>query len=221
MDPESTTTARNSNTALLRKLSVLVTDHAQSATFACGGSVDRSMDTGREHHPSVVIRWDGKDDGEVYKTFFPCAAQGTNNDTGIEALVQRCEPATFGQGDRDVLDEGYRKAGKLDQEAFSTGFHPHDWGIVDVVGRVLMPGVVGGGGGGGGGREGEVMGVRAELYKLNVSVLLVFWGGGPDADGRVEVYSAPAGRFLTHVDTPRGLNQFGSLVVGMPCAHEG
>ena len=179
MDPESTTTARNSNTALLRKLSVLVTDHARSATFACGGSVDRSVDTGREHHPSVVIRWDGKDGGEGHKTFFPpCAAQGTNNDKGIEALVQRCEPATFGQGDRDVLDEGYRKAGRLDKEAFSTGFHPYDCGIVDVVGRVLMPGVGVGGGGGGDGGRGEVRGVRAELYMLNVSVLLLLclWG---------------------------------------------
>lgn len=122
--------------------------------------------------PGVIIRWDGKDDGEGHKTFFPCAPEGASAKEGLEALVQRCEPATFGRDDRDVLDEGYRKAGKLDKEAFSTGFHPHDCGIVDAVGQVLMPGL-------GGGGRGELRGVRAELYKLNVSVVdWSFWGKG-------------------------------------------
>ncbi|KAL9015715.1 MAG: hypothetical protein Q9180_008847, partial [Flavoplaca navasiana] len=98
--------------------------------------------------------------------------------------------ATFGLGNRDVLDEGYRKAGKLDNTAFSTDFHPHDYGIVDAVQQILMP------------QGGEAHGVRAELYKLNI-------------------YSAPSGKFRLHVDTPRGPTQFGSLVVCLPCAHEG
>lgn len=46
------------------------------------------------------------------------------------------------------------------------------------------------------------LGTRAELYKLNV-------------------YSAPSGLFRAHVDTPRGEEQFGSLVVSLPVAHEG
>ena len=49
---------------------------------------------------------------------------------------------------------------------------------------------------------GNQRGVRAELYKLNV-------------------YSAPSGKFKAHVDTPRSEKQFGSLVVCLPVAHEG
>lgn len=43
--------------------------------------------------------------------------------------------------------------------------------------------------------------LRAELYKLNIY--------------------GPAGCFKSHVDTPRSETQFGSLVVCLPCAHEG
>lgn len=43
--------------------------------------------------------------------------------------------------------------------------------------------------------------VRTELYKLNVY--------------------GPSGRFKPHVDTPRSETQFASLVVCLPCAHEG
>jgi hypothetical protein len=44
--------------------------------------------------------------------------------------------------------------------------------------------------------------VQAELYKLNV-------------------YSAPSGKFKPHVDTPRSEAQLGSLVVSLPFEHEG
>ena len=47
----------------------------------------------------------------------------------------------------------------------------------------------------------ENWGVTAELYKLNF-------------------YSAPSGKFKSHVDTPRGPAQFGSLVVCLPCPHK-
>ena len=46
------------------------------------------------------------------------------------------------------------------------------------------------------------LGVRAQLYKLNV-------------------YSGPSGRFRPHVDTPRAESQFGSLVVCLPVHFEG
>ncbi|EMC97740.1 hypothetical protein BAUCODRAFT_122166 [Baudoinia panamericana UAMH 10762] len=45
-------------------------------------------------------------------------------------------------------------------------------------------------------------GLRAELYKLNV-------------------YSGPSGMFKSHVDTPRGEKQVGSLVVCLPVAFQG
>lgn len=37
----------------------------------------------------------------------------------------------------------------------------------------------------------------------------------------MQVYSAPSGKFRSHVDTPRGAMQFGSLVVSLPSQHEG
>ena len=42
-----------------------------------------------------------------------------------------------------------------------------------------------------------------------------------DADDSPQIYSAPSGKFHAHVDTPRGPQQFGSLVVCLPHAHEG
>ena len=35
------------------------------------------------------------------------------------------------------------------------------------------------------------------------------------------MYSAPSGKFLPHVDTPRGATQFGTLVVCLPYRHQG
>ena len=48
----------------------------------------------------------------------------------------------------------------------------------------------------------NVQDVRAELYKMNI-------------------YTAPNGRFKAHVDTPRGSNMFGSLVVCLPSQFSG
>jgi hypothetical protein len=36
-----------------------------------------------------------------------------------------------------------------------------------------------------------------------------------------EIYAAPSGHFKLHVNTPRSSSQFGSLVVCLPCDHEG
>ena len=82
-------------------------------------------------------------------------------------LLHHCDPATFGVGGRDVLDEEYRKAAKLDPSDFSTNFHPHDCGIVDSIQQILLPSTIRGGQGIGIGPQG----VRAELYKLNVCIL--------------------------------------------------
>lgn len=82
----------------------------------------------------------------------------------FEELLQACAPATFGLKKRDVLDENYRKAGKMDREQFAVDFHPHDHGIIDAVGQILLPEI----------RttflkdREEHRGVVAELYKLNV-----------------------------------------------------
>jgi len=93
-----------------------------------------------------------------------------------------------------VLDEKYRKATKLEPDQFATTFCPYKAGIVDVINQVLVPNISADGS--------EQRGVRAELYKL-------------------KFYSAPSGKFKPHVDTPRSDDQFGSLLVCLPVAHQG
>ncbi|KAL8979789.1 MAG: hypothetical protein Q9177_006046 [Variospora cf. flavescens] len=197
---------RNLNTFLLRKLSAAVNGHAATATFACGGSVPvvdgaaaSSTDPGRVANCSPVkLRCDVALLNDNASITFPQSSNESCFSDKLKILLQRCEPATFGIGGRDVLDEGYRKASKLDPNCFSTNFHPHDCGILDSVQQILLPSTVRGG------LELAVgpQGIKAELYKLNI-------------------YSGPSGKFRPHVDTPRGPTQFGSLVVCLPCHHEG
>jgi hypothetical protein len=42
---------------------------------------------------------------------------------------------------QDVLDEDYRKAGKMDRKDFCTDFHPYDFGVVDAIARTLCQGL--------------------------------------------------------------------------------
>ncbi|KZP19358.1 hypothetical protein FIBSPDRAFT_862776 [Athelia psychrophila] len=71
----------------------------------------------------------------------------------LQDLADACQPATFGLNKQDVLDESYRKAGKMDTSNFSSKFDIEGSGIMDHVRDGLVPG------------QGDV---RAELYKLNV-----------------------------------------------------
>jgi hypothetical protein len=71
-------------------------------------------------------------------------------------LSAACEPATFGVDQKDVLDESYRKARKLDVANFATKFKLHKSKIMDVVCAALLEG-----------HDGNRP-VEAELYKLNV-----------------------------------------------------
>ncbi len=68
-------------------------------------------------------------------------------------------PASFGLAGKNVYDEGYRKALKLDTSQFSTNFCPYTLGIVDAIAQILLPEA----------SKGKERGVKAELYKLNVS----------------------------------------------------
>lgn len=74
----------------------------------------------------------------------------------LSALAEACSKATFGLNQKDVLDESYRKAGKLDASAFATLFSPYDSGIMDIIRDRLLHGP-----------NIEKM-LMAEPYKLNV-----------------------------------------------------
>ncbi|KAI0949986.1 hypothetical protein AcV7_008595 [Taiwanofungus camphoratus] len=74
----------------------------------------------------------------------------------LEHLAQTCDAATFGVNQRDVLDESYRKAGKLDTAHFAIKFDPTHLGLIDAIRMNLLEGH-------------EAQGsIHAELYKVNV-----------------------------------------------------
>ena len=75
----------------------------------------------------------------------------------LEHLAETCQPATFGLDQKDVFDETYRKAGKLDIDDFAIKLEPVRVGILDAVhSELAIDRLV---------REDAI---RAELYKLNV-----------------------------------------------------
>lgn len=79
------------------------------------------------------------------------------SDEKLQALLEACEPAPFGVNNKDVLDDTYRKAWKMDNSNFSTRLDVVDTGIVEHVRSKLVD--VGHGG---------QKKIRPELYKLNI-----------------------------------------------------
>ena len=74
----------------------------------------------------------------------------------LEHLPKACQPATFGVNREDVLDESYRKAGKIDAMDFATKFVLEDSSLIHVVRSELLEG------------HDTNKAIKAELYKLNV-----------------------------------------------------
>ncbi|KIM35886.1 hypothetical protein M413DRAFT_449513 [Hebeloma cylindrosporum] len=106
----------------------------------------------------------------------------------LAALAAACQPASFGLAQRDVIDESYRKALKMDSSQFAAQFSPLSSGIMKGIRKALF------------GNQ-TIEDIKVELYKLNVY--------------------GPGSFFKPHVDTPRGANMVGSLVVVLPTEHEG
>lgn len=83
------------------------------------------------------------------------------HDDQLKALADVCQPASFGLNKQDVVDEAYRKAGKMDNTKFSTLFNPRDAGLLDSVVTNLLRDRI------------TTDEVYAELYKLNVYGMLL------------------------------------------------
>ncbi|KAF8971147.1 hypothetical protein BDZ97DRAFT_1651431, partial [Flammula alnicola] len=81
---------------------------------------------------------------------------GNATDAQLSSLAEACEPASFGRNDEDVLDESYRKAGKMDVKNFATQFSPVSSGIVQNIRESLLQG------------QNADEEIKVELYKLNV-----------------------------------------------------
>jgi hypothetical protein len=74
----------------------------------------------------------------------------------LEQLTQACQPATFGVNKEEVMDETYRKAGKMDTDCFSTTLIPEHTDLIKIVRNYLLEGTD------------TSRQIKAELYKLNV-----------------------------------------------------
>ncbi|KAJ7468267.1 hypothetical protein B0H11DRAFT_2305835 [Mycena galericulata] len=125
---------------------------------------------------------------------------GQATEAELAALTTACQKATFGMGAVDVLDESYRKAGKLDLSKFAARF--------DVAGllETITPDILAGQSN----TDGEDKFLRAEMYKLNV-----YGSSNPLSS------PCPGSFFKSHKDTPRAEDMIGSLVVVFPTAHAG
>ncbi|KAJ7661116.1 hypothetical protein B0H14DRAFT_3077413, partial [Mycena olivaceomarginata] len=97
----------------------------------------------------------------------------------LVALASACDQATFGMDQKDVLDETYRKAGKMDLAKFAARLDVVASGLVDAISADILQGQT---------TDGDKV-LRAELYKLNVY--------------------GPGSFFKAHKDTPRGDTMIG------------
>lgn len=160
----------------LDHLSQLVCTEQSSTSFACGGSIPVRIDkndsdtswartpTEPMHSNPINVFWSSKEEDKVNKLTLPIQGNGVSDEeSGISTLVRDCSPATFGRGQKDVLDESYRRAGKMDVADFATNFHPADFGLIQHAEQTLLPSVLSE-------RENDFQakGLIAELYKLNV-----------------------------------------------------
>ncbi|KAL1696784.1 hypothetical protein GGG16DRAFT_120995 [Schizophyllum commune] len=85
-----------------------------------------------------------------------CINLGHATPDELATLAAACQPATFGVNKQDVLDETYRKAGKLDNNKFASLLKLENYGLIDTIRDELL-------------QEGAVdKGIKYEVYKVNV-----------------------------------------------------
>lgn len=149
---------QDDHVSLFQDVSKALLSDASNNVFAIGGRIDLTDATSSNRDP-IAIRWDSGE-GQGRKVSLPVGNDAIT-EAAFQQLVEDCQPATFGKGGEDVLDESYRKAGKMDVTHFCTDFSLAEHGIIDTIVQALLQGEA---------RGGKCNGVRAELYKLNVSV---------------------------------------------------
>ncbi|OJJ67117.1 hypothetical protein ASPBRDRAFT_78662 [Aspergillus brasiliensis CBS 101740] len=192
-------------TQACQQLREAIDSETSSASFACGGRIPITSPIGSEQSaagptsPRVqMVHWGAEHDSTAHRFTLPVPSEASGSSfRGVQGLVDACQPASFGRGGQDILDPEYRRAGKLEPDQFLTSFHPADFGIIELIEQILLPGISSH-------TENclQFRKLKAELYKLNV-------------------YSGPSGHFRKHVDTPRSEHQIGSLVVCLPCQFAG
>ena len=148
-----------------------------SSRFTCGGKYEVPSNKPIE----LVYRQAGLVSSKEWSSVeFPGVSEAA-----MIKLLDVCSVASYGYKGKDVVDKNYRNAFKLDPDKFITSFHVCSTPILQEI-QSIVP---------------TVVGLRAELYKLNIY--------------------ARGGFFKAHVDTPRSERMFGSLVVCLPTQFTG
>ncbi|KAF7902857.1 hypothetical protein EAF00_002759 [Botryotinia globosa] len=173
---------------LLHEL-VKAVDISESANYCCGGSIPIAAPEDSSFNQKEPT------EGKFRPIFSATGAPGRAS-LGLQA--RKCMREDSVPCFHDFQVNGSAPS-DLCPGVFPIDFHPHDYGVLDVIAQTLLEDV----------SQtdflrnrGDHRGVLAELYKLNI-------------------YSGPSGKFKAHVDTPRGTRQFGSLVVCLPYSHQG
>ena len=133
--------AKMAEAKILQDLASSLKTYARSATFACGGSVsfkDAAVEALGEELEDPTVQKSNTAKASKAKTAVIDDVQVRFGESGsgftvnfnedgpspkdFEHLLRACQPASFGRAGEAVLDEKYRKAGKLDRSQFATNF---------------------------------------------------------------------------------------------------
>jgi hypothetical protein len=123
--------ASQTEASLMEQIRASLATHARSSTFVCGGSVP-SEDI--YDPPPVQVRYGSNGLGSILN--LPGSQPSSKE---FKNLLKVSLPATFARAGEEVLDEDYRKAGKLDRGNFTTDFCPYAAGIADTLTQMLLP----------------------------------------------------------------------------------
>lgn len=186
--------------------------------------------------PPVTIRWENQK-GRMAKITLPTECDDSPK---VAKLRRDSQNASFGpEYESASADELKKMVGHLDTSQFSTTFNPYDFGIVDVIKKVLLSGVgencagidglVGDG-------DQETWGVVAELCNLEVRKLLFSSREETDVGQFYSEDSKPTAGpntqqigFQTQNNEPHESHgaqiqestEFGTLIVSLPSLNQG
>lgn len=126
---------------ILKELKQCLQNEKVAATYACGGSVpivspspiraghtsDRAEDISTE---PITLRWDHNyTEGSTSVQTQSKLTLPSDGSAALQTLLDDMQVAGFGLHGKDVVDETYRKASKMDTTQFCTNFSPYDVGI--------------------------------------------------------------------------------------------
>ena len=132
----------------------------------------------------------------------------------LAALTEACDPATFGLGGEDVLDETYRKATKLDASKFAITFDPLRCSLIGSIKDQLLDSK----------NQTVKTSLDCELSKLNVcgkASLSISSLKREPGNRSAETWHQAKTHSLKLTKTPRSEKMVGSLVIVFPTPHSG